>query len=45
MYANIGTNDMVDTQVTGNYGGRPGLGASGVVADRRALQLGVKFTF
>jgi hypothetical protein len=45
MYANIGTNDMVDTQVTGNYGGRPGLGASGVVADRRALQLGVRFTF
>jgi hypothetical protein len=52
LYANAGTNDIANTDPTGtrsivtaNYGQRPAVGASGVQADRRAIQLGAKFTF
>jgi hypothetical protein len=52
LYANPGTNDIGNTDasgtrsiVTANYGVRPAVNAQGVAADRRAIQLGVRFTF
>lgn len=45
LYANVGANDIANGNVTANHGVRPGINAQGVVADRRALQLGVKVTF
>jgi hypothetical protein len=52
LYINAGTNDIANIPgslttpaVTANYGTRPGTNAQGVVADRRALQLGARITF
>jgi hypothetical protein len=45
LYANPGTNDIANGQIKANYGTRPGIGAAGVAADRRAIQVGAKFTF
>jgi hypothetical protein len=45
LYATPGTNDISAGAVQAKYGERPGINAQGVTADRRALQLGAKFTF
>ena len=49
LYGNAGTNTLVDDagngDVTANRGVPPGINASGVTAERRSVQLGVKVTF
>jgi hypothetical protein len=52
LYINAGTNDIANVPgslttpaVTANYGTRPGTNAQGVIADRRALQLGARISF
>jgi hypothetical protein len=45
LYANIQTNFIENGQVTANRGVHPGIGANGIAADRRAIQLGAKLTF
>ncbi len=45
LFGNAGTNDVGNGVVTANRGVPPGINASGVAAERRSVQLGVKLTF
>lgn len=45
LFGNAGTNDVGNGVVTANRGVPPGINASGVTAERRSVQLGVKLTF
>ena len=45
LFATAGTNDVVNSNVLASRGLPPGVNASGVTAERRSVQLGVKLTF